>query len=909
MKKNISFDKNPLDKSTKLKKWYEEYPKTEEPCKHSKSEMDVMNLKDEAKKCLNSESTAYHMKESKARNSDYSWWKSAFFKGTIKDKVAAGIILVQSNPKYNLNYLLSLVSQVKVAKHNKCGEVITNLKELFLTELLHPNFKLIKFEEQNLDQLDSYNKSFDVANLDNLNNKPVLSKNKLLTLWYFEDQLKEIYEKFITALSAIANDTVDTNREKAVGVMNDLLMGNPEQEQKLLDFLINKIGDPSSKIASKTVFCLTKLLYKHPNMKLIVLKEVEKFLFRANISSKAQYFAICLLTQFVLSIEDTEVATTLIEVYFAFFKACLKKGEPDSRMMAAILIGVNRAYRFSDTSSIKLNSHIESVYRVVHVGSFNVSLNALSLLFQVVSKNPDQSNRFYSAFYRKLLDPQIGVANKRAVFLNLLFRVMKNDPSILRLHAYIKRVLQISAFFPANMTCAILYTISQVLRFKKISNKILVRCVGSEDKKNDYHNSAKELDEDEELKEKTSRKRKVENSIILSNVIIDTIREENNLKNDQVQTENIAEVKPEYKATCYNAFARNPLFAGANLSIYTELVALANHFHPSVALFASTILEGKPIEYTGDPLQDLALIRFLDRYVFKNPKKLESKKVVKKNDPLAHRVAYTPKGIRTLPVDSMAYLNEREDKIPVDELFLYRYLRKRKEQKSIRSHDDDDDIESVNSEDFNDMLDQLSKTKHIDKLDVASDFSSKPKKSKGKEDDMDEMSDEGEDSDIENVEVDDDEDQEELETDDDDGIDFQDLDDLDLEDIDDDASDMEFNDNDSDDLKERPLKKRKLNKSDRKHKPQVKGLPKNTFVSSEEFAEMLENQGRSKFKYGASKSLSDRDGASVKQLDWETNRNQRISGYRKDKKEKKLFNNFKSKKHFSKAQKLAKRKQ
>lgn len=84
-----------------------------------------------------------------------------------------------------------------------------------------------------------------------------------------------------------------------------------------------------------------------------------------------------------MSKEDTEVATTLIDVYFAFFKACLKKGEPDSRMMAAVLAGVNRAYRFANVDSTKLNSHIDSVYKVVHVGSFNVSLNALSLLFQV----------------------------------------------------------------------------------------------------------------------------------------------------------------------------------------------------------------------------------------------------------------------------------------------------------------------------------------------------------------------------------------------------------------------------------------------------------------------------------------------------------------------------------------------
>ena len=383
MKKNISFEER---NSANIKKWYEEYPKAEKPSKHGKGEMEVLNLKEEAKKCLDSESTAYHLKQSKSRHSEYSWLKTALSKGTTSDRVAAGIVLVQNSPKHNLNHLSTLVSQVKVAKHNQCSMVITALRDLFLSDLLHPEFKLFKFEEQDLDQLDSFNKQFEANDEVNLKNRPTLSRNKLLSIWYFEDQLKEAYERFVNALSAIANDTVDTNREKAVAVMNDLLMGNPEQEQKLLDFLVNKIGDPSSKVASKAVFCLNKLLHEHPNMKLIVLKEVEKLLFRTNVAQRAQYFAICLLTQFLLSKVDTEVATTLIDVYFAFFKACLKKGEPDSRMMAAILTGVNRAYRFSDINSIKLNEHIDSVYKVVHVGSFNVSLNALSLLFQVKYK-------------------------------------------------------------------------------------------------------------------------------------------------------------------------------------------------------------------------------------------------------------------------------------------------------------------------------------------------------------------------------------------------------------------------------------------------------------------------------------------------------------------------------------------
>lgn len=88
---------------------------------------------------------------------------------------------------------------------------------------------------------------------------------------------------------------------------------------------MNKLGDPSQKVAAKTIFCLSQLLYKHPKMKDIVLSEIEKLVFRSNVSHKAQYYSICFLSQYYLTHEDTVVAKHLITVYFAFFRSCVKK--------------------------------------------------------------------------------------------------------------------------------------------------------------------------------------------------------------------------------------------------------------------------------------------------------------------------------------------------------------------------------------------------------------------------------------------------------------------------------------------------------------------------------------------------------------------------------------------------------
>ena len=46
------------------------------------------------------------------------------------------------------------------------------------------------------------------------------------------------------------------------------------------------------------------------------------------------------------------------------------------------------------------------------------------------------------------------------------------------------------------------------------------------------------------------------------------------------------------------------------------------------------------MSYTGDPLQDFTLIRFLDRFVFKNPKKKEACKLRTRNEQSAYMAKY-----------------------------------------------------------------------------------------------------------------------------------------------------------------------------------------------------------------------------------------------------------------------------
>jgi len=70
----------------------------------------------------------------------------------------------------------------------------------------------------------------------------------------------------------------------------------------------------------------------------------------------------------------------------------------------------------------------------------------------------------------------------------------------------------------------------------------------------------------------------------------------------------------------YDCLKREPQFAGAERAGWWELSCLAAHAHPSVAAMARSLLAGAHVVYDGDPLRDLSLAAFLDRWLAKKPK-------------------------------------------------------------------------------------------------------------------------------------------------------------------------------------------------------------------------------------------------------------------------------------------------
>jgi len=374
-----------------------------------------------------------HMNQKGARKSEMGYIDTVLKSGAVGDKISALTVLLHESPVQNLQAVEALINMVSLKSRRPCFLAMEALKELFAERLLPADRPLRLFKENpfcKLSVLSGGNKD---------------TRDKYLVVWWFEHKLKEAYHKFLLALDEVFKDTVERTRMQAMAVVFALLSGKPEREAELLERLVNKLGDPARSVASKAMHTLTKLLEEHPAMTMVVLKEVERVLYRPNVSLKAQYYGICFLSQIIIGGQkESDVANRLIQIYFSFFKVNIKKGDIDTKLMSALLTGVNRAFPYASMAKEKLEEQNQVMFRLVHLlSNFNSGVQALSLLYQVMDEGETASDRFYAALYRKLLHPGLAHSAKITVFLNLLYKAMKKDPSSNRLKAFIKRLLQV----------------------------------------------------------------------------------------------------------------------------------------------------------------------------------------------------------------------------------------------------------------------------------------------------------------------------------------------------------------------------------------------------------------------------------------------------------------------------------
>ncbi|KAL5116544.1 RNA-binding ribosome biosynthesis protein mak21 [Pleosporales sp. CAS-2024a] len=627
-----------------------------------------------------SEYAASHM----AKDASHRFMSSIMSAGTMEDKVSALTLLIQESPLHTMKAFEQLLGLSRKKSRSAAMMALAALKDLLgQGVLLPPDRKLKAFARQPGLLSAVQGKAVHWKSGDKLPGE--LQKIHLIA-WAYEDWLKKQYFEMLKILETWSNDEVEYSRNRAVTFVWELLKEKPEQEENLLRLLINKLGDKEKKVASRASYLLLQLQITHPLMKNVIMSSIESdLIFRPNQSGTAKYYAVITLNQTVLSVKEHEVANKLLDIYFTLFLGLLKKqkehekeekrvnkyghvqgggGKPGKmakkkaekaatrafmvedesreKLISAILTGVNRAFPFAKTDDGKFEEKLNTLYEVTHSSNFNTSIQAMTLIQQISATKQYSADRFYRTLYESLLDPRLISTSKHIMFLNLLYRALKADISVKRVKAFVKRLLQIIHLHEPPFICGVLYLINElIITFPTIKTMLSTPEDHADDSGDEHY---------EDVDEGATAKKKGE---------------------------------LQAKQTAYDARKRDPEHAQADLSCLWELLPLQAHYHPSVHVLASRIVNQELIKEKPDPTI-YTLMNFLDKFSFKNAK---TKSQAIHGSSIMQPMSGTSKaadylitardGDRTHDaLNSELFWRKKVDDVRVDEVFFHTYFEK-----------------------------------------------------------------------------------------------------------------------------------------------------------------------------------------------------------------------------------------
>ena len=698
--------------------WYE-IPLDSEATAQQNEPLDqdqIHKLFERGKDALMKDNDAYYNEFTK-NSSQRKFMSQILNDGTLNDKISALTLLIQESPLHNLKSMDILVSYCNKKSRTSILQSLNAIKDLFLNNgILPPNRKLKFFKNQNLS---------------------MLINKKTLALWYFEDYLKKLFFQLLEIMEKLSHDPITHIRMTVLTHVFDFLTQSPEQEFNLLRLGVNKLGDIDNKVSAKTSFQLLKLQNNHPNMKQIVIDNVVDVALKKNEGYHTIYYAVLTLNQTILKKTEQEIANSLIKVYFTLFEKFLihsssfantnsdkldhknsatselqtsksyetskrkknvkkgKKGgvsvkavvkteqeiieEKNAKLFSAILTGLNRAFPFSDLPSELYEERLDTLFKITHSSNFNTSIQALSLIFQVISKkttlNPD---RYFKTLYESLLDPRLVTSSKQGIYLNLLYKSLKFDKDVSRVEAFVKRIFQICSHWSnIGAVAGMLYLVLQLLKIVPQIKNLLINSP------TDYtYESDNEEEGEEEKKENSEKKQKYFS-----------------------------------KDRQYDPKKRDPKFANADKSSLWEITHFLQHFHPTVQSYAKAFVGEESDEELSKPDLGLyTLAHFLDRFVYRNFKQKTTARGSSIMQPLGGQhtgsllVKASDRVLNELPANTENWLSKKTQDIKPDEKFFHQYFStkqsaiKKTDPKKKSSNADDEEDDELNEDEVWDAL-------------------------------------------------------------------------------------------------------------------------------------------------------------------------------------------------------------
>ncbi|KAK3906819.1 ribosome biogenesis protein MAK21 [Staphylotrichum tortipilum] len=632
----------------------------------------ISNLKAYAEKLLEHDSSQYLAAQ--ASSSSQKFMSTIMSSGTLSDKVSALTLSVQESPLHTRKAFESLVTLAGKRSRGQAIAALGALVDLMSNGTVLPDDRRLRpFNAQPV-LLGALGKPGGRAWAEGQKLPGKLTEPHLM-MWAYEDWLKGAYFRIIQLLEIWCSDEIEYSRSRALDFVFGLLKNKPEQEANLLRLLVNKLGDRERKIASRASHLVLQLLTIHPGMKAIIVGTVEReVLLKPGQNMRTTYTAVNTLNQTILSTKEPGVADTLLRIYFEMFLALLKAGslgdfeahdgdkkpspsqgkrkkrsgsaatapaheqETGQKLVSALLTGVNRAIPFATAEDSTLEKHLDTLFRITHSSNFNTSVQALMLMQQLAASRHLAVDRFYRTLYESLLDPRLITSSKHALYLNLLFRAMKNDVDVRRVKAFVKRLIQVLSLHQPSFTNGTLFLIAELQATFPDLHTLLDEPEGNGD------------DGEEVFKD---------------------VREDDS---------GVEQASIQQHAVTYDGRKRDPEHSNAHKSCLWELVPLFAHYHPSVCVFAGNLLARQK----ALPKPDLAnhtLMHFLDKFVYRNPKAEESKRGGSIMQPIlaagssSHVLASSKAASRQQPiVNSSSFWNLKPEQVSAEDVFFHEYF-------------------------------------------------------------------------------------------------------------------------------------------------------------------------------------------------------------------------------------------
>jgi ribosome biogenesis protein MAK21 len=286
---------------------------------------------------------------------------------------------------------------------------------------------------------------------------------------------------------------------------------------------------------------------------------------------------------------------------------------------------------------------MDTLFRITHSSNFNTSIQALMLIEQLATTKHLAVDRFYRTLYESLLDPRLINSSKHALYLNLLFRALRSDLNVKRVKAFVKRLLQVVTLHQPPFICGVIYLIRELeVTFPSLKT---------------LFNEPEVDDEDEE------------------EVFRDVPEDPSQAQDSSLETQ-----KPKQATDSYDGRKRDPEHSNADKSCLWESIPFQVHFHPSVSLFASRLLNEEKMPPKPD-LTSHTLTHFLDRFVYRNVKAAASvprgssiMQPLSGSDSKSILLSSRSNTNGAQPVNTEAFWRKKAEDVPVDEIFFHKYF-------------------------------------------------------------------------------------------------------------------------------------------------------------------------------------------------------------------------------------------